>query len=62
MFEATPMRGEYRHFERRRAREAKAARRNSSGAVQGYGRANSSLETKIRFALKARSSTSRSLT
>jgi hypothetical protein len=62
MLEATLMRGEYNGPKSRRAREANAARRNSSGAVQRNGRANLSPETKIRFALKERSSMSRSLT
>jgi hypothetical protein len=62
MLEATLMRGEHHGPKSRRAREANAARRNSSGGVQRNGRANLSPETKIRFALKERSSMSRSLT
>jgi hypothetical protein len=55
MLEATLMRGEHHGPKRRCVREATAG-------VQRNGRANSSPETKIRFALKERFSMSRSLT
>jgi hypothetical protein len=61
MLEATLMRGGHRDLEGRRAREVKAGRRNYSGNAQRDGRANSSPETKIRCAVKERSSMSRSL-